>query len=115
MSDGLSAVCDCGEVVHAVANEALDDWTWVDAQGRVVVDRSPEGYADDPRGWWARLAAENIAAYSDLSAREGLGMLGWTHVHRPAVMEPFEGDVPRCCGMPMRFAPSGWRCRETKH
>lgn len=92
-----------------------DDWDWIDVEGRTIVDRSPPGYAEDPRGWWERLARENIAAYSDLSCREALGTLGWTHRHWPAHAEPYEGDVPWCCEEPMRLAPRGWTCRVTRH
>jgi hypothetical protein len=110
------ATCSCGARLRAVPNWDGSDWLWVDEDGHQLVDRSPDGYRDDPKGWWERLARENIAAYSDLSAREALGMLGWTHGHRPVKQDPWTGgDVPRCCDMPMRLTPRGWVCRERVH
>lgn len=104
------ARCDCGAVLHAVP--AGDrDWLWVDDAGHAIIDEAPEGYRADPKGWWERLARDDIAAYSALAARQALGMLGWVHVHRPAVQEPYSGPVPYCCGMPMRAIPVGWECR----
>lgn len=109
------AVCKCGAALHAVASPDLNDWHWLDDSGEMLVDRAPEGYHDDPKGWWARLADDDIALYSALTAREALGMLGWTHRHQPLPVGGFKGPVPYCCGMPMRLAPRGWVCRETKH
>lgn len=108
----LTATCDCGAALHAIPARP-DDWQWVDADGLSLIDTSPPGYREDPRGWWQQLAQADIAAYSALSARAHLGMLGWTHGHRPAHQEPYPGDVPSCCGMPMRLVPRGWVCRET--
>jgi hypothetical protein len=104
------AVCDCGETVHAEA--ARDEWMWVDAAGRRIVDTAPAGYREDPRLWWETLAATDIAAYSALLCRADLGMLPLAHIHRPAFCRPFAGDVPVCCEMPMRLTPQGWVCRE---
>lgn len=106
----MPARCDCGATVTA-APAGDRDWTWVDADGKSVIDRSPPGYREDPKGWWERLAREDIAAYSDLSARVHLGHHSWTHVHRPAEQEPYTGPVPECCDMPMRAIPAGWECR----
>lgn len=109
------AICACGARLHAVSNFDGTDWLWVDENEQMLVDRSPEGYREDPKGWWERLLATDVAAYSDTVARAALGMLGWTHMHGPKKSDPFTGEVPRCHGMPMRLTPNGWRCRETKH
>jgi hypothetical protein len=111
-------VCDCGTEVHAVPQGGFD-WSWYDREGNCIVDTSPEGYRDDPKGWWERLARDNIAAYSALSCREALGMLGWTHMHRPSLKSEEGGpgvrlhEVPFCCESPMRWVPLGWQCRES--
>jgi len=111
----VTALCECGAELRRVP-AGPDDWKWVDEEGMTLVDTSPAEYRADPRGFWERLAATNIAAYSDLSARAKRGMLGWTHGHRPISVPPYEGPPPPwCCEMPMRLTPSGWRCRETKH
>jgi hypothetical protein len=110
------ATCECGERLHAVTNWDGSDWVWVDEQGQHLVDRHPEGYNEDPKGWWERLAAENIAAYSDWSARFALGMTGWTHSHRPTHPDPWTGPPPpTCCEMVMRLTPRGWVCRMATH
>lgn len=107
------ATCKCGARLHAVPSNDGTDWLWLDEQGQLYVDRHPEGYLDDPKGWWDRLATENIAAYSDWSARFALGMTGWTHMHRPTLVHGSACvEVPRCCDMPMRLTPRGWVCRE---
>jgi hypothetical protein len=106
------ATCDCGAVLH-VEPCGSDDWSWHDEDGRMLVDRSPAGYNEDPKGWWARLAATDPATYSDLLCRWTLGYLGWWHGHGPATPEPWTGPpAPTCCAMPMRLSPRGWVCRE---
>lgn len=106
-----AATCDCGARLHAEAAWNGDDWVWLDEDGRSLVDLAPEEYRRDPKAWWDNLARSDIATYSALSARHALGMLGWTHHHRPATVDPFPDPVPESCGMPMRLTPRGWRCR----
>lgn len=109
------AECSCGARLHAVPSGDGDDWLWVDESGQLLVDRHPEGYHDDPKGWWDRLARANVAAYSDWSSRFALGMTGWTHRHTPAKPDPWTGPLPprcECSGyVPMRLTPNGWACR----
>jgi hypothetical protein len=110
-----AATCSCGARLHATSNHDGNDWVWVDDEGQSLVSRHPPGYSEDPKGWWDRLARENIAAYSDWSARFALGMTGWLHLHTPTHPDRFVGDVPWCCEMPMRLTPRGWVCREMTH
>lgn len=109
------AVCACGARLHAVPHPDLNEWVYLDENSKLFVDRTPDGYREDPSGWWARLATEDIAAYSDLSAQFALGMVSWSHTHRPVRSDPFTGWVLWCCDMPMRLAPRGWVCRVTAH
>lgn len=110
LDEAATAVCDCGATVTAVPS-GPDDWKWVDSDGNQIIDTSPAGYRENPKAWWATLAKDDIAAYSALSARFNLGMLGWTHMHRPAHAAPARRRPPQCCSEPMRWTPSGWRCR----
>lgn len=109
-----SGVCDCGVVLHAVP--AGDEWTYADENGKTRVDTSPQALRDDPKGWWERLAAEDIATYSRLSAAVSLGHFSWIHVHRQAPGSSVGGpyDVPFCHERPMQYVPDGWRCRVNK-
>ncbi len=107
MATATGAVCDCGADLRAVPNVALNEWDWVDATGSMITAL--------PQPDWDDLRTTDIATYSRLSAAAHLGFLPSFHVHRPARSEPYAGDVPTCCAMPMRLSPSGWVCRESSH
>lgn len=107
------ATCDCGARLHARPSGERD-WSWHDGEGRALVDLSPPGYRDDPRGWWARLAQEDIAAYSAMTCRADLGLLQWSHRHRPARGPATADPIPWCCEEPMRAIPAGWECRVSR-
>jgi hypothetical protein len=115
---GTRACRFCPAVLHhvAVAPERrgrLDDWTYVDEQGRHYVDNTPAGLRDDPKGWWDNLAKTNINAYSSLKVRFDLGGSPFVHVHIPGerIGEHVRVDPPFCCGSPMYAGPDGWFCR----
>lgn len=81
------------------------------------MDTAPEGYRVDPKGWWDRLAEEDIGAYSNLKAVMDLKGYIWIHWHTSGHHEPdldLNWDTrlpPECHGQPMYAAPHGWECR----
>jgi hypothetical protein len=115
---GTRACRFCPTVLHHIAVAAerrgrLDDWTYVDEQGRHYVDSTPAELRADPKGWWDNLAKTNIGAYSSLKVRFDLGGSPFVHVHIPGerVGEHVHVDPPFCCGSPMYAGPDGWFCR----
>ena len=110
-------VCQCGATLYAVADHE-NHWQWVDEHGRTYVPVDPSPYAV-LRELYEKMTAgtasdDEATAYSVLKCRVDLGLFQWAHPHRPASLPPFNGTVPWCCDMPMRHAPSGWQCRETR-
>jgi hypothetical protein len=106
----------CGEILTIRRNTLINDWEYVGADGFTTAYTGPPEYREDPAGFWERLAATNMGAYSALTAREKLGMLGWWHTHTPgrAVGDPVVAVVPETCGQPMWASPDGWVCRVHK-
>lgn len=110
--------CACGEPLHlgaAFEVPGVHSWVFVGRDGSQVERTWPWGASPTPPvGWWEALAACDIATYSVLSARDGLGMLASTHRHdamQPCPLCTRRPEGPWCCGMPMFGAVEGWRCR----
>jgi hypothetical protein len=103
---------DCGAPLTRVWREDGLDFTYVGPDGSMFVDRHPPGYAEDPKGWWDRLAKHNPARYSLLRSYTSMNPLYFWHAHRPELQGPARpGGVPFCHGWPMQAVRDGWRCR----
>lgn len=98
----------------------LDDWVWVDEEGRTTVDHRPELLRKDPKAWWDQLAAMDIGMYSNMKARfELVGNPFWHHHTPGGYVDPEAGVrnaliTPVCCEQPMYAGFEGWYCRVTK-
>lgn len=98
----------------------LDDWIYVDREGRAGVDNSPELLKTDPKRWWDELAKNDIWSYSTLKVRFDLVGNPFWHFHSPgecldpAIPERQKLLTPTCCDAPMYAGVEGWHCRLTR-
>lgn len=113
--------CVCGASLHLSPSfeaPGFHSWQWTDEGGARGTMTYPWGSGPEPVGWWESLAERDVAAYSMLSARQGLGMLGAWHSHAPDGTWrrcpdcPPPVPAPECHGKPMMATVEGWRCRE---
>lgn len=116
--------CHCGALLTVEATthpKRTGDWIDVDIwESRSMTNDLPAyygypippGYHDDPAEWWKRLAENDIATYSALSAAYNLGYWWPYHRHIPKeTIVPGTGSTAECHGWPMWAAPRGLVCR----
>lgn len=113
--------CACGALLHLGPSWEGPDfhsWQWMDEDDRQATFTYPWGTGPEPDGWWKALAERDVATYSALAARAGLGMLAQTHRHEPkrACVPCIYRDrkAPECHGQPMMATVEGWRCRSAR-
>lgn len=130
----------CGEPLHRIADNRLDEFIWVGRDGKPYGNdsdlarlfdpaRNPLGVSDPydalskmadrlnradkaRRTCRTRLYWQIAREYSALKVR--LEMAGTFHQHWTSETPPYTGEVPEHCGWPMWLRPSGWQCRQCK-
>lgn len=112
--------CACGALLHlgpSWEGPGFHSWQWMDESDRQDTFTYPWGAGPEPEGWWKALAERDVATYSALAARDGLGMLAQRHRHGPTRgARPCceHRPAPECHGQPMMATPEGWRCRSAR-
>jgi hypothetical protein len=125
IDERLTDVCWlCGDALHLVADQATDEYTWVDERGgayaldsdlRHLCGGNPyarlkqlaDAVAVPRRGVTAR-SARDIKEYAALQVRVEAGTF---HRHSPRNPPIYIGPRIRHCNSAGWLRPSGWRCR----